>query len=357
MTMPTTDVDADDGDFIELDDASPEQVADPDSWPNERIIGAYLHQKRESNARNTYETRRTQLRRFHAWLKSRDDHVTDMTPIRTRAFVNAHADAGYRASTAQAAGEGVTDFFNTLRDNFGIEVADHSGADPTDVTLSDLDATQGQSITESHEGKKRSYVTKNEKEQLLDHVPDPVTRNKILIQLLWETGFRRSTVAQLTVDDIDRGRQVVETTSPKVGKSVSATYSDALADLLDLYLNWHRGANLCADHSDRLFLGYRSPLSAEGVGMVVRNAAENAGIQEVVAQDASGRDRHRVTAHKLRHGLAHHLLHEQEMDIETVRDQLGHADISTTQIYVKQDDSERFDKMRESGPASRTESL
>jgi integrase/recombinase XerD len=357
MTMPTTDVDATSGDFIELDDASPEQVADPQKWPNERIIGSYLHQKRESNARNTYETRRTQLRRFHAWLKSRGDHVTDMTPVRTRAFVNAHADAGYRASTAQAAGEGVTDFFNTLADNFGIDVADHSGADPTDVTLSDLDATQGQSITESHEGKKRSYVTKDEKEQLLDHVPDPVTRNKVLVQVLWETGFRRSTVAQLTVDDIDRERQVVETTSPKVGKSVSATYSDALADLLDLYLDLYRGANLCADHSDRLFLGYRSPLSAEGVGMVVRNAAENAGIQEVVAQDASGRDRHRVTAHKLRHGLAHHLLHDKNMNIETVRDQLGHADISTTQIYVKQDDSERFDKMREHGPAARTDSL
>lgn len=355
--MPTTGVDADDGDYITLDDADSDAVCDPQKWPNARIIGSYLHQKRESNARNTYEARRTQLRRFHAWLENRDEHITDATPTRIRAFINAHAEAGYRASTAQAAGEGVQDFFSTLRDQFGVDVGEYSGSDPTEVTLSQLDATQGQSITEEYDGKQRAYITKQEKEELLDHVPAPETRNKVLIQLLWETGFRRSTVADMTVDDLDRDRQVVEAYSPKSDKSVTATYSDAVAAKLDVYIDLYRGGNLCADNSDRLFLGHKSPLSPEGIGMVVRNAAENAGIQDTVAQDAIGRDRYRVTAHKLRHGLAHYLLHDREMDIETVRDQLGHSDISITQVYVKQDESQRLDKMREHGPASRTDPL
>ncbi len=355
--MPTTEVDADDGDFIRLDDADPDDVADPQKWPNERIIGAYLHQKRDSTARNTYETKRTHLRRFHAWLNERGEHVTDMTPMRIRVFVNAHADAGYRASTAEVTGRGVLDFFRTLRDDFGVDVAEYSGADPTGVTISELDATNGQSLTEEYDGKKRSYISKEEKDQLLDNAPAPATRNKIMIQLMWESGFRRSTVAETKVQDVDQERQVIEAYAPKVDKSVTTAYSDAVAAKLDLYLNMDRGANRYADTSDRLFLGREGPISPERIGMIVRDAAENAGIQEVISQDASGRDRYRVTAHKLRHGLAHHMLHKQEMDIETVRDQLGHSDISITQVYVEQEESARLDKMRESGPASRTESL
>ncbi len=358
MKMPTTSVDAESGDYITLDDATPEDVSDPEQWPNKRVIGAYLHQKKKHNAQNTYEARRTQLRRFHAWLDGRGEHISDMTPSRVRAFINKHAEAGYRPSSAQAAGEGVADFFSTLRDDFGVDVSDYnSGGDPTDVTLSELDATSGQSIAESHAGKQRSYVTKQEKDQLLDAVPDPVTRNKILVQLMFETGFRRSTMAQIEVDDLDRGEQVVEAYSPKVDKSVTATYSDAVASKLDLYLDLYRDGNLSADHSDRLFVSHRGPLTPERVGMIVREAAENAGIQEVVATDVGGRDRHRVTAHKLRHGLAHHLLHEQDIDIETVRAQLGHSDISITQTYVKQEESERLQTMRDEGPAGRTDPL
>jgi integrase/recombinase XerD len=358
MKMPTTSVDTDDGDYIALDDADPDDVADSERWPNERVIGAYLHQKKKHNAQNTYEARRTQLRRLHAWLDERGEHISDVTPSRVQAFIDDHADAGYRASSAQAAGEGVADFFSTLRDDFGVDVSEHnSGGDPTDVTLSELDATSGQSIAEASSGKQRSYVTKEGKDQLLDNVPDPVTRNKVLVQLMWETGFRRSTMARIEVDDIDRGEQVVEAYSPKVDKSVTATYSDAVASQLDLYLDLYRGGYLAADTSDRLFLGEKGPLTPERVGMIVREAAEKAGIQEVVAQDVAGRERHRVTAHKLRHGLAHHLLHQQDVDIETVRAQLGHSDISITQTYVKQEESERLQTMRDEGPAGRTEPL
>jgi len=358
--LPTTSVDHTDGDRHALSDAPPTDVADSDEWPNRRIIGAYLDQQKEDNSHNTYKSRRTQLRRFHAWLRDeRDEHVTDVDSGRLKSFLEAHDSAGYRPNTVTVTGDGVKAFYGALRTDFGVDVREFiNGGAPTEVKLSNLDAaTDGQSISEESSGKKRPYVTKSEKEKLLDSVPEPSIRNKLIIQLLWETGFRRSTLANVSLGDVDRDRRRITVDVPKTGNTKTVTFSTAVADLMETYVEFIRDGAYCADSSDALFLGYRNPLDVQGIGNVVREAAERAGIQSVVAHDASGRPRYRVTAHKLRHGLAHHLLHEKNFNIEEVRDQLGHSDISVTQTYVEQEEDERLAAMREKGPAGRTESL
>jgi len=70
------------------------------------------------------------------------------------------------------------------------------------------------------------------------------------------------------------------------------------------------------------------------INEIVKDAAENAGIQNVINRDALDRSRHRITAHALRHGHAVTAL-KSGIDVRTVQKHLGHTDIETTMEYLQ----------------------
>jgi len=366
--MNTTDVSAEDGDHIELDDTTLQEVANSDMWPNRRILGSYLshimshvtEEKGEGLSYSTYETRRGQMRRLHSWLDDRGDHITDMTSIRLESFFGDMNSHGYQPNTVAVTYDGVTQFYRTLRDKFGIDVSELNGdsGGPLAVTKKDANATGGSSMSEKGSGNTFEYVTKDEKDEMLKAVPEPDVRNKLIIQLLWETGFRRSTLANTELDGIDRDDQRITAYSPKAKEDVTTGYSDAVEDHLSMYLDLGiRSGNYAADTSDRLFLGYRGNLTGQGINLVVKEAAENAGIQEELGEDVVGRTHYRVTAHTLRHSHAHHLLIEKGWSLPEVKQSLNHSDISITQTYTEQHEDEIIERLQESGTATRTTSL
>jgi integrase/recombinase XerD len=151
----------------------------------------------------------------------------------------------------------------------------------------------------------------------------PLTlRNRALLELLYSTGSRISEAVGLDVDDIDtQARSVL--LRGKGGKQRLVPIGRPAVRALDAYLVRgrpelaRRGRGTAA-----IFLNARGgQLSRQSAWQVLQDAAERAGI-------TSG-----VSPHMLRHSFATHLL-EGGADVRVVQELLGHASVTTTQIYT-----------------------
>ncbi|ORV65283.1 recombinase XerD [Mycobacterium europaeum] len=151
----------------------------------------------------------------------------------------------------------------------------------------------------------------------------PLTlRNRALLELLYSTGARISEAVGLDVDDIDtRARSVL--LRGKGGKQRLVPIGRPAVQALDAYLV--RGRPDLARRgrgTPAIFLNVRGGrLSRQSAWQVLQDAAERAGI-------TSG-----VSPHMLRHSFATHLL-EGGADVRVVQELLGHASVTTTQIYT-----------------------
>jgi integrase/recombinase XerD len=151
----------------------------------------------------------------------------------------------------------------------------------------------------------------------------PLTlRNRALLELLYSTGSRISEAVGLDVDDIDtQARSVL--LRGKGGKQRLVPVGRPAVQALDAYLV--RGRSELARRgrgTAAIFLNARGGrLSRQSAWQVLQDAAERAGI-------TSG-----VSPHMLRHSFATHLL-EGGADVRVVQELLGHASVTTTQIYT-----------------------
>lgn len=151
----------------------------------------------------------------------------------------------------------------------------------------------------------------------------PLTlRNRALLELLYSTGARISEAVGLDVDDVDsRARSVL--LRGKGGKQRLVPIGRPAVQALDAYLV--RGRPDLARRgrgTPAIFLNVRGGrLSRQSAWQVLQDAAERAGI-------TSG-----VSPHMLRHSFATHLL-EGGADVRVVQELLGHASVTTTQIYT-----------------------
>lgn len=151
----------------------------------------------------------------------------------------------------------------------------------------------------------------------------PLTlRNRALLELLYSTGSRISEAVGLDVDDVDaQARSVL--LRGKGGKQRLVPIGRPAVAALDAYLV--RGRPALAGRgrgTPAVFLNARgSRLSRQSAWQVLRDAAERAGITA------------RVSPHTLRHSFATHLL-DGGADVRVVQELLGHASVTTTQIYT-----------------------
>ena len=151
----------------------------------------------------------------------------------------------------------------------------------------------------------------------------PLTlRNRALLELLYSTGSRISEAVGLDVDDVDTESRSVLLRG-KGGKQRLVPVGRPAVQALDAYLV--RGRPDLARRgrgTPAIFLNARGGrLSRQSAWQVLQDAAERAGIK-------SG-----VSPHMLRHSFATHLL-EGGADVRVVQELLGHASVTTTQIYT-----------------------
>ena len=146
-------------------------------------------------------------------------------------------------------------------------------------------------------------------------------RDRALLELLYATGARVSEIVQLDVDDTAHGDLLrVRGKGDKERVVPVGSYARAA---VDAYLTRVRpGLAAKGRATPRLFLGVRgAPLSRQSAWLVIQAASERAGLTA------------HVSPHTLRHSFATHLL-QGGADVRVVQELLGHASVSTTQIYT-----------------------
>jgi integrase/recombinase XerC len=150
---------------------------------------------------------------------------------------------------------------------------------------------------------------------------DPIPlRDRLILELLYATGIRVSELCGLDVDDVDRSRRVVRVMG-KGAKERSVPYGQPAEDALDGWLRHGRSALATPRSGPALLLGAKGGrLQPTSVRTVVARYADLAGLPH-------------ISPHGLRHSAATHLL-EGGADLRSVQELLGHASLSSTQIYT-----------------------
>jgi integrase/recombinase XerD len=147
-------------------------------------------------------------------------------------------------------------------------------------------------------------------------------RDRALLELLYGTGARISEAVGLAVDDVDRGGGHIRLDG-KGGKQRMVPVGSYAQRAVEAYLVRSRPV-LAANGrgTPALFLNARgSRLSRQSAWTVLRSAADRAGLTA------------RVSPHTLRHSFATHLL-DGGADVRVVQELLGHASVTTTQVYT-----------------------
>ncbi|HLQ39835.1 MAG TPA: site-specific tyrosine recombinase XerD [Tetragenococcus sp.] len=165
----------------------------------------------------------------------------------------------------------------------------------------------------------------SEVERLIE-TPDTKTllgiRDRAILEVLYATGLRVSELIHLKLNDLHLDMGILQTIG-KGDKERIVPLGDLAIDWIKTYLSQVRPL-LCKKHPEEecLFVNnHGRHLSRQGVWKNIKKLVQMAGIDKT------------VTPHTLRHSFATHLL-ENGADLRTVQELLGHADISTTQIYT-----------------------
>lgn len=145
-------------------------------------------------------------------------------------------------------------------------------------------------------------------------------RDKAMLELLYATGIRVSELINLTVNDVDMEQECISCRSRDKVRKVP--FGSPAKKALEVYMKEVRNEIVTSTGVPYLFTNCNGEqMSRQGFWKLIKYYARKAGIKE------------EITPHTFRHSFAAHLL-ENGADLKDVQDMLGHADISTTQLYL-----------------------
>ena len=263
------------------------------------------------HSRNTVESYLRDLRRLGEFATSRGlRDPSRLTRLVLRDFVYLLKDLGLSAASIRRAVSAIRTYYAFLVGEG--RVAD----DPSDRLES---PRRGRVLPET--------LSVQEVEALLaaPGLEQPLAwRDRALLELAYGAGLRVSELCGLTLTDLLLEENLVRIFG-KGGKERLVPIGRSVIGAASVYLHQMRPTLDHGKSKNRVLLNARGePLSRVGAWGIVRRSAQRAGITK------------RVTPHTLRHSFATHLL-EGGADLRAVQEMLGHADLSTTQIYTHVD--------------------
>ncbi len=255
-------------------------------------------------ARNTLDAYRRDLRQYLAFLESRGP-----TPELVEEFIASLNRAGLRPSTVARKVATVRSFHRFL-------VAEGmAAADPTRLVES---ARRPGSLPKA--------LDVEETIRLVE-APSATTRlgrrDRAMLEFMYATGARVTETVEIGTGDVDLHERTALVTG-KGNRQRLVPLGGAAVAAITIYLPDRAGLVGSRRDPGTLFVNARGGhLTRQGVWTIVRKAARSAGIPVG-----------RVSPHVLRHSAATHMV-EGGADLRTVQEMLGHANISTTQVYTR----------------------
>ncbi len=178
----------------------------------------------------------------------------------------------------------------------------------------------------------RHILSVAEVEQVLNacDTSDPLgLRDRAMLETLYSTGMRRAEITSLRVDDVDFNRGTVFVRQGKGAKDRVVPIGERACRWIEKYLFRVRPELVDVDDDGVLFLAkHGQGMQAKQLSVIVRGAIAAAHLERFA-------DTHpNAACHLLRHACATHML-ENGADIRYIQALLGHADLSTTEVYTR----------------------
>lgn len=238
------------------------------------------------------------------------EEASRLTASQIREFVYDLKDQGLQATSIRRTLSGVRTYFTFL-------IAEgHVTADPTEQV--EMPKTWR---------KLPGVLSRDDVEKILEapQIGDRLYwRDKALLEFAYASGVRVSELASLKVRDLDL-EEGVAMVFGKGSKERMVPIGRSAQRALDIYLRETRPDLARKEGQGTVFLNAQGkPLTRMGIWKILRKHVKRSGVKK------------RVTPHTFRHCFATHLL-EGGADLAAVQEMLGHADISTTQIYTHVD--------------------
>lgn len=262
-------------------------------------------------SRNTLDAYRTDLHQYGEFLAERDLDALAAGPADVSEFLADLATGERRpacsSATVHRKAACLRSFYKHLRRDELI------GEDPTAALSAPRRAKKLPQVLNYAEVQKLLAAPRGDEPTAL--------RDRALLEVMYACGLRASETIGLEVADVDlhegflraRGKGSKERLVPLGRKAIAAISS---------YMRGGRPKLVGERHEAKLFLNFRGgPLSRQGLYKIVQRNARSAGLGG------------QMSPHTLRHSFATHLL-AGGCDLRAVQEMLGHADISTTQMYT-----------------------
>ena len=192
------------------------------------------------------------------------------------------------------------------------------------VNVGKADSDPTKSLSTPHVEKKPPMVLSGEEIDRLMEQPsqrdNKGIRDKAMLELLYATGIRVSELIGLDIDDVNINIGYIKCKNNK-GERVIPLGAKAI-DAMKLYLAKARGEMASSADERALFVNCSgSRISRQGFWKIIKQYRSSAGIKM------------EITPHTLRHSFAAHLI-ENGADLDSLKTMMGHADISSTQVYT-----------------------
>lgn len=283
-----------------------------DNFPKKRdLVREYLTYLRVERglAKNSIENYGRDLARLTSWAENKNLEIKELTRQDLRGFIAELSREGLSPTSISRAASAVRGFYKFLL------IDGHIKKHPAE----DLDTPQKGFYLPK-------FLNQTEIEQLLA-VPDVSQetglRDRAILELMYACGLRVSEAVDLRVSDIEIETGIL-TCKGKGGKTRKIPVGTSAVEWVKSYLVLRRRKenieinNLFVSHSGQ-------PITRYTIFNFIKEYAEKAGLKD-------------VSPHTLRHSFATHLI-QNRADVRSVQQMLGHADISTTQIYTHITDS------------------